>query len=269
MNWLIDFFRWVIRPFVSIYYALAGPRWFHSLPPEPDPVQQSKDILESEQAALEEERAAAKTRHVTVRYYSRMNPGRVYPFLVAVTKRAVKAVSGEAFDQRAGKFESTINAVVEVEPILPGCDCYPPKQTMRVGKDDVRLTFTIVPKVIGDLLAARVVVRHKNRELTEIPLDVRVVGKTATLLLTLATLFLPFITATLRHLKVDYESQLKDDFGLYIAAVRLAVESISPELLAGLLLTATAVAYVWAWPRKRDVFWDLSVEQAPAKASSR
>jgi hypothetical protein len=108
-------------------------------------------------------------RQATVRYYSRMNPDRVYPLLVAITREAVQQPKGQAFDQQGRSFAVAPNAVVDVEPMLPGCDCYPPRQQARVGKDAVKLTFYVVPKVLGEVTAARVVVRHTNRILAEIP----------------------------------------------------------------------------------------------------
>jgi hypothetical protein len=196
--------------------------------------------------------------HATVRYYNRMNPDRVYPLLVAITENPVQPVAGQPFDQQSGTFAAAVNAVVEVEPILPGCKCYPARQSVSMGGGDAKLRFDVVPRVLGAVLAARVVLRDKNSDLAEIPLDVRVVSKKTTVLLVVGALIHPFVSAVLKHFKVDFESQLQDGFGRYISVARLALDAMTPEVLAGVLMAGAAGAYLWARPRKRDTFWDLA-----------
>jgi hypothetical protein len=191
-------------------------------------------------------RAQKKTviRHATVRYYNRMNPEQVYPLLVAITKNAIQAITKEPLDQRSRSFKVTVSAVVEIEPILPGCDCYPPKQSVRISEGDQKATFHVVPKVRGAVLGARVEVRCQGSVLTTVPLELRVVSKAPATVLCVSTLALPFAVAVLKLFNIDFEATLQ-------------------VLVGAVFLAATGTTYVLARPRKRDAFWDLTPVAIP------
>jgi hypothetical protein len=180
------------------------------------------------------------SRHATVRYYNRMNPDQAYPLLVAITKDAIRVIAQKALDQRSKTIGVAVGAMVVIEPILPGCDCYPPKQRLRIGKGDDKVTFHVVPKVLGTVQGARVEVRCQRRVLRTIPLEVRVVSKTTSTALCVSTLFLPFVVSALKLFSIDLEALL--------------------QVLAGVFLAVTGVSFFLARPRQRDAFWDLTPE---------
>jgi hypothetical protein len=205
-------------------------------------------------------------RQATVRYYHRMNPERMFPLLVVLSKKAVEEAVQRGVAQAQSKpFRVEADSLVEVEPVLPGCACFPPKEQVPVRQDTVTVTFWVVPHVLGKVMHARVVIRQQGRVLAEVPLEACVVKQTLTVLLGGLGLVLPFVLLLLKHFHLDFESQLADGFGLYAQAASWATRSLSPELLAGLLVAAAGAAYFWFRPRKRDVFWDVRAA-GPEKA---
>jgi hypothetical protein len=203
-------------------------------------------------------------RRATVRYYHRMSPERLFPLLVVLSRRGVQAVAKRGVAQgQSEEFRVAEGSRVEVEPILPGCACYPPKEQVRVGPGEATCTFWVVPHVLGRLRQARVVVRQAGATLAEVPLEGRVARQSATLLMGALSLVLPFVLLLLKHFGLDFESQLEDGFGLYARLAGWLLGALTPELLTVLLLAATLSLYLWLRPRKRDVFWDVRPEPAP------
>jgi hypothetical protein len=215
------------------------------------------------EALCEESRGAVAAslpveRRATVRYYHRMNPERLFPLLVVLSRQAVLEVARRGVSQAQSKtFQVAEESVVEVEPVLPGCACYPPKEQVRIGPGDVTVTFWVVPHVLGKLSSARVVVRQEGDTLAEVPLEVRVVKQSLTLLMGSLSLVLPFGLLLLKHFKLDFETQMAEGFGLYARLAGWLLEALTPEILTGLLVAATVGLYLWLRPRKRDVFWDV------------
>jgi hypothetical protein len=204
-------------------------------------------------------------RQATVRYYQQMNPERMFPLLVVLSRKAVQEVVKRGVAQAASKrFRVEPDAPVEVEPILPGCHCYPAKEHVAVDAEQASVTFWVVPHVLGKVMHARVVVRQEGRVLAEVPLEVRVVRQTLAVLVGGLSLVLPFALMVCKHFRLDFESQLTDGFGLYAQAANWALHGLSPEVLAGALLLVTLGVYLWLRPRRRDVFWDVSTA-APAQ----
>jgi hypothetical protein len=214
------------------------------------------------------ERGPLGDRHATVRYYHRMNPERTFPLLVVLSRKAVLKVVKRGVAQASREFKVAEGTVVEVEPILPGCACYPPKEQARIGADEVTVVFWVVPHVLGKVMQARVVVRQDGATLAEIPLDARVARQGLTLLMGGLSLVLPFGLLLLKHFKLDFESQMADGFGLYAHLANLALQVLTPETLTGLLLGLTAALYFWLRPARRDVFWDVATTGLPEPGQS-
>jgi hypothetical protein len=206
-------------------------------------------------------------RRATIRYYHRMNPQRMFPLLVIlsrdeveeVVKRGVRQASGDAFRVAEG-------SVVEIEPVLPGCACYPPREQVRIGAGDVSVTFWIVPEVLGRVMQARVVVRQGDEVLSQVPLEVCIVRQGLTKLMGALSLVLPFVLLLLKHLGLDFESQTKEDFALYARIAGWLVQHLTPEWLTGLLLAATVGLYFYLRPRQREVFWDIKTHEPAAES---
>jgi hypothetical protein len=209
-------------------------------------------------------------RRATVRYYHRMNPERMFPLLVILSAKEIQAVVQRGVSQaRSEAFRVAEGSLVEIEPILPGCACYPPKEQVRIGAGEVSTTFWVVPHVLGKVMRARVVVRQEGQSLAEVPLEARVVKQSLTLLVGGLSLVLPFVLLLLKHFRLDFESQLEDGFSLYAHLAGRVLRWLTPETLTGLLLAATAVLYFSLRPRRREVFWDIRAAepQQPAGKS--
>ncbi|MBX9579866.1 MAG: protein kinase [Gemmataceae bacterium] len=95
-------------------------------------------------------RAGAVTRRATVRYYSRMAPDRAYPLLVVLSAEQVAEVVQRAVKQAVSGGFAVPEGAVEVEPVLPGCDCYPPRDELTVADGaPAEARFWVVPRVRG------------------------------------------------------------------------------------------------------------------------
>ena len=224
---------------------------------------EDEEIVDSgtESDRMKPKRAAGPfvNRHATVRYYDRMNPQRMFPLLVVLSRRAIEEVVKRGVDEAHSKvFQVAAGSLVEVEPILPGCACYPPKEQVRIGKGEVSTTFRVVPQVLGNLQQARVVVRQDGAVLAEVPLEACVVRQHLTVLMGMMSLLLPFFLMVLRHYRLDFESQLQDGFDVYVHGMQAVLQWVSPGLLFGVGCALTTVAYLWLRPRQRDVFWDIT-----------
>jgi hypothetical protein len=212
----------------------------------------------SVQPAAQPPRSPLVDRRATVRYYHRMNPERMFPLLVILSPRAVQEVVQRGVAQQQSEtFQVAEGSLVEIEPVLPGCACYPPKEKVRVGPGEVSVTFWIVPHVLGRVMQARVLVRQSDRTLAEVPLRMVVARQSATLFLGALGLVLPFVLLLLEHFHLDFKSQLQEGFSLYAQIAQWLLHSLTPDVLGGVLLSGTAVLYLWLRPRKRDVFHDI------------
>ena len=214
-------------------------------------------------SSLDAPEAPTVNRRATVRYYSRMNPQRTYPFLVIlsaeqiaeIVKKRVKQAEGTSFEVKAG-------SQVEIEPILPGCQCYPPRETITVGNEAVTAEFWVVPQVLGAVQGARVVVRQGGVVLSEVKLEMRVSKQTLTVVFGLLGLVSPYATMGLKQLKLDPDSQKQQNFELYRGIGSWVVENLRPEFLGFGLLGLAVMSYFWFRPRQRDVFWDITTQPA-------
>src|SRR5205823_3257744 len=115
-------------------------------------------------------------RRATVRYYTRMNPDRMFPLLVILSAKEIEEVVKAKVKQAVSEsFKVEEGSHIEIEPVLPGCDVYPPRHTLEVDdKDTITESFWIVPRVRGRVHGARVLIRQGERVLAEVKLDVKV-----------------------------------------------------------------------------------------------
>lgn len=217
----------------------------------------ARDKLDS---ASREMRRRVAERRATVRYYTRMNPDRMFPLLVILSAEEVAEIVKAKVKQAASeKFEVEEGSVVEVEPVLPGCDCYPPRQALTVDADGATAaTIWVVPRVLGRVHGARVVIRQGAKVLAEVPLEVKVAKQTLAVACGLMSLAAPYLTMGLKSLKLDYASQKEEGFPLYQRAGSWVAENLRPEWLGLGFLGLAVLLYLWMRPRRRDVFWSVS-----------
>jgi hypothetical protein len=206
-------------------------------------------------------------RRATVRYYSRMNPERVFPLLVMLTRQEVEKVVKRHVEQTAtGPLTLAADVPLEIEPVLPGCMCYPPKVVTRLGSADDVFTFHVVPHVLGSVTGARVFIRQDHTTLAEIKLDIRVVQRTIVLVSALSALFLPTASAVLNHFGIDFTP--KDGSNPYLAAMNFVFKQVRPELMMAALTALTGVLFWFTRPNGRDVFWDINTKPPGEKPAA-
>lgn len=204
-------------------------------------------------------RAPAKakkvTRRATVRYYTRVNPERVYPLLVIITKDLIEKVQKKSTSQKtSAPFQVKADQPIEIEPVLPGCDCYPPKVVARLGAGDLTATFRIVPRVVGTVDGAGVTIRQDHHLLADIPLKVKSSQRIWVLLSGVLTFVLPCFSAILKHFGIDFEGQSSS---VYVEVTRAMFDWVSPLGLTLGLGATTGLLWWTTRPQAREVFWDI------------
>jgi hypothetical protein len=207
-------------------------------------------------AVVEEELEEAE-RRATVRYYNRMNPHRVYPMLVIISQQMIDRIARQRADQRAsGPFKVRFDSPLEVEPIIPGCDCYPPRAHARPGEEDINLTFHVVPSVLGPVPGATVIIRQDHATLAKIELDIRVSQRAWVAALGLLTFALPFASALARHFRLDFTSG--EGFNPFLLAAQTLFKQIPPMALLLVLAAVTGVVYWLTRARQKETFGEVS-----------
>ncbi len=202
----------------------------------------------------------AEARRATVRYYTRMNPARVFPLLVTLTRQEVEEVVKRHVGQKAtGPLALDAGTPVEIEPVLPGCDVYPPRVVARLGAGDQAFTFHVVPHVLGEVTGARVLLRQDHAVLAEIALDVRVAQRTAVVISGLSAVVLPAASAAMKHFGLDFTP--RDGSSPYLAALNLLFGA-APLVLTAVLAAVTGVLWWFTRPKGKDVFWDVTTKPA-------
>jgi hypothetical protein len=205
-------------------------------------------------------------RRATVRYYNRMNPQRVFPMMVIISKQMIERMVKEQVDQKTtGPFKVRLDTAIEVEPVLPGCSCYPPRVTTRLTQQDLSLPFHVVPNVVGEIPGACVLIRQGHATLAKVDLDIRVVQRTWVVLGGALTVCLPFLSALARHFQLDFALKKEDAFNLYVMAVDVLFRNFSPLALTLGLAAITFALYWLTRPTEKDVFWDFTPIDPGAK----
>jgi hypothetical protein len=230
-----------------------------------------EEAEEPAETAARARKAKATTvdRHTTVRYYSRMNPQRVYPLLVVISEKAIlEVVKADVAQTQSRRFKVDLGTEVEVEPILPGCTCYPARQVVAIGAGAATATFHVVPQVLGQVPGGRVLVRQGGNVLAEVPLRTRVVKQTLTAVFGLATLAAPVARPLLDHFFPEWQPLLLARFGEFAGLASDVLGFLTPLHLGLLFLAITFLCYLLFRPRRRDVFFDLK-EVEPAEAFRR
>jgi hypothetical protein len=211
---------------------------------------------------------AQVTRYAAIRYFTRMNPLRMYPFHVTLSKAQLAAAVQKHVEQRtSGPFQAKVDLPIVIEPLLPGCDCYPAREEVSVEKNEVQVTFWVIPQVLGQVMYPRVLIRQEGRCLVEIPLEIRVVKQTLAVVAGTCSLCIPFVSSLLKFYRLDLDSQLQTGFDLYLAAINYVFLHLSPGALLITLAIVTGALYLWMRPRKKDVFWDFAAAQPVVRPS--
>ncbi len=237
-------------------------------PPQsvPGTVGMAAEAMPAPTATPRKRTASSTERRATVRYYSRMNPERVFPLLVMLTREEVEKVVKRHVEQKAtGPLKIAKDVPLEIEPVLPGCVCHPPKITTRLDSKDQVFTFHVVPHVLGEVTGARVLIRQDHAPLAEIELDMRVVQRTMVIVSGLSTFALPAASAAMKHFGLDFTP--KDGSNPYLAVLNFLFGEVAPLTLTAVLAVVTGVLWWYTRPKGRDVFFDIATKPPVPPAS--
>jgi len=238
------------------------------LPPPPEPVEigspRGYDLLSNtgiwrSTAAVPTTAAPEVTRRATVRYYCRMNPGSMVPLLVILSDKTIQEVVKKHVVQAESQaFQVKEDSVVEIEPVLPGCDVYPPRDLVTIRPGESESKFWVVPHVLGSIHHARVMIRQGGKTLAEVPLNIKVVKQTVTMVAGASSLVMPYVSKYLEDAKQTWMVSQGEGFDLYSWLATHVLGALTPTVLGLALLAVTVVLYFLMRPRKRDVFWDVA-----------
>jgi tetratricopeptide (TPR) repeat protein len=202
--------------------------------------------------------AGRVSRHATVRYYRQMTPQKVYPLLVVLSKEKLHQLAEAAVRQAASpEFTVAAGSNVLVEPLLPGCTCYPPRAVVSVTADTAEAKFYVVGAVDGPVTGARVVLTQGGQVLAEVPLEMRVGKQTVAQCLAVLAVVLPWV---LKYFRLDLETQLHENFGPLFGVLHW-LAGLPWWLTAGVLAAAAVGAWLWRRPRE-VVFWNVELAAA-------
>lgn len=194
-----------------------------------------------------------------VRYYSKMRAQRVHPLDVELSREQVVRLIGKNRAQdSSAPFEADTAVPVRIEPILPGCQCYPPRMDVILDRPRTHVRFFVVPQVIGPLRDARVTLSQQGRQLSRIDLQCKVTRQTLSLAVGVMSFLAPAGSMLFKLAEGRPELMEALDLGLFLTVGGMLVGALSPDLLFLFLLTAAGLLYLWARPRRRQVGWDLA-----------
>lgn len=192
-----------------------------------------------------------------VRYYSTMNPETIFPLNISFSSKVLGQIRSKNISQIASNnFKFNVNESLVIEPIIPGCQCYPPKQEIFLN-ENVTFTFYVFPQVIGKIDGAFVRILQNHIELEKVKLQIKVKKKTLALFFGVAAFLLPALSSVLKFYGLDFETQKAQDFSLYIFLIRFVFEYLSPSVLMAGLCGITLVSWLWATPSEEELFWDM------------
>jgi hypothetical protein len=202
-------------------------------------------------------------RHATVRYFSRMRPCRLYPLLVVISKDQVRDILHKATAKGvSAEFAVSTASPVVVEPVLPGCTCYPPRHEVAVEAEVARAEFHVTTLVEGTIESARVILSQNGRLLAEVPLKIRVAKTTLGWVLACLSPIVPYV---LKYFSLDLDTQIQENFGLYFQIVHWVLGRVAELpwwVTGGAMLIAGITIIILNWPRAEyspSVFWKVEV----------
>jgi hypothetical protein len=201
-------------------------------------------------------------RRTTVRYYTQMNPARLFPLLVCLSKETIKKVVLQGVAQVESKQTFAIkkeNPVVTIEPHLPGCLVTPAAVDVDVTPRLVETRFTVAPLVEGTIDDARIDIRYLGRVIDSVPLSIRVTKQTVAKVSAAFGLASPVFSQIAKAIG-------KGDLGFLDWIRKLSETAGGPTNLgwiaAGTCAVLAGVFYLWNRPKEAtpvDHFFDFEV----------
>jgi hypothetical protein len=184
-----------------------------------------------------------------------MNPERVYPMVVVLSREEIEVALQRQVQQRTTRVTKlAIDAPIEIEPVFPGCAVHPPKLVTRLGPSAEAFEFYVVPHVLGPVTGACVQIRQDHATLAEIQLDAYVAQRTMVLIVGLLAFFLPLLSVGLTHAGVDFTP--KEEWNPFLSLLAF-FNDISPVALTVGLAALTGLLFWLTRPQATQVTWDM------------
>lgn len=186
-----------------------------------------------------------------------MNPETIFPLNIAFSSKILGQIRSKNIGQVAShNFKFKVDQSIEIEPIIPGCQCYSPKQEIILN-ENVTFTFYVFPQVIGEIDGAFVRIMQNHVKLEKVKLQIKVRKKTLAVFFGVTAFLLPAFSSVLKFYGLDFETQKTQDFSLYIFLIRFVFDYLSPGVLMAGLCGITLVSWLWATPSEEELFWDM------------
>jgi hypothetical protein len=232
------------------------------------------EVERSSQTKAKKYSAPQVEGQATVRYYSVMNPEKLFPLMVVFTEKQIREIVETSVKQAVSqKLNVEEGSTLELEPILPGCEVYPPLARITINTDTksnwssapdegsiAPAKFYVLPKVMGRVESARVVIRQNGEELAEVPLDIVVRRQRLAVLVGLFGLISPYLMMGLKALKLDPTSQSQMGYSLYYQAGEWVTSTIQPEWVVVGCLIVALLLFLWCRPRSKSSFWEVKTQ---------
>jgi hypothetical protein len=189
-----------------------------------------------------------------------MNPKRIYPLLVVLSSAELQALEGEEFAQASSeRFAVPAGTRITVEPVLPGCACYPPRREVVVRADEkAEARFHVLGDMEGAVPDAHVQLSAKGSVLARVPLEVKVGRPWFAWVLGVLS---PVVPSVLKYFQLDLDTLGQEGSPAQAFWRVMAELAALPPWMPALVLLAGAVA-VWWWLRPRPA-WSWEVERVP------
>jgi hypothetical protein len=188
-----------------------------------------------------------------------MNPERVYPMRVVLSREEIEIALQRHIQQRATRpTKLAMDAPIEIEPVMPGCAVHPPKMVTRLGPHEEEFEFHVVPHVLGPVTGACVRIRQDHATLAEVQLEARVSQRTMVLVVGLLAFLLPILSVALAHLRVDFTPKEGDESNVYLGLLAFFFGDLSPVVLTVVLAALTGVLFWFTRPQASEVLWDMT-----------
>lgn len=217
---------------------------------------------ESRIVALPEASKPARTmeqRNVSVRYFSQMNPGKVFPLLVVVSHDRIKHVSNSRIaEAQAASLEMDARTSLWIEPIVPGCTCYPAKTEIRLDRPVIEEAFWLVPEVSGVVEGAQVELRQNGKLIDSLPLNIRVRSKAWVWIWALCSGIVPILSDLLSLLDPSLSSTSRGASASVLSVLAEIGRTIPPIAFFAFFATLSAAIALLVRPKQEQSFWDIA-----------
>ena len=195
-------------------------------------------------------------RMATVRYFSQMNPGKVFPLSVRFTKEKLQEWHTRAVSQVTGDEAIAVRAddpFLTVRPNFPGCHVSPAEQVVDLSAEESGATFSVSPYAAGWMKDAAVEMVYHDAIVQTIQTPFRITTQKLSRAAAALSFLSPAYMMGLQAAGLDPTSQAKQGFPLLANMANGVGGLTNLGLLCGaVMLTAAGIFYWMMKPKKSD-----------------